>query len=293
MEKLSFSFQTDSDIVIRQRKEANNYTIEYNESYADKLSCCIYFSSNDLYFPNDETQFQYSVIDKDRYEWRNIQPVNAYKNIYVRDVNKQWYLNGICEKYNTPEKLLSLLKKETEGFEITTLGSSAGGYAAILYGIQLNAIRIFAFNPQFEIKSLLYRSTESINPLVFRYSSNPAMEAFYDLVPIIKTYNGLLFYYYSNKSQWDLEQMSHLKSEGADVFVKIVSFSTAHHGIPFPKVVFEKLLKCSDDILIQDSYKNHNSLVYSIQKVGILKTSLGLINQILKYFQKRKRLRLQ
>lgn len=92
----------------------------------------------------------------------------AYKHIFIRDVFKQWYLAGINSNINTPEKLIEFLRKETEGYHTVMLGSSAGAYAAILYGSLLQTKKVLAFNPQYELKSLLNRSSEKINPLVFR-----------------------------------------------------------------------------------------------------------------------------
>ena len=69
---------------------------------------------------------------------------------------------------NTIPLLLEWLKKETRGYEVYTVGSSAGGYAAVLFGYSLNAERIISFNGQFILYDLLSTSTPEINPILFQ-----------------------------------------------------------------------------------------------------------------------------
>ena len=63
---------------------------------------------------------------------------------FVRDVYKQWYLKGVNAEIDSIEKLYEFLKAETEGYQIVTVGSSAGGYAAVLFGYLLNATKVLA-----------------------------------------------------------------------------------------------------------------------------------------------------
>lgn len=152
--KTCYVFQVDSDIVQQVYNEQNNFLIEY-DNQGNKNWCAIYFCSNDIYYPNTEEIFRKRIVEKNFFEWYHSRINMASKHIFVRDVFKQWYLMGINAKINTPEKLTEFLRKETEGYNIVTIGSSAGGYAAILHGSLLSAKYILAFNPQFEIKSLL------------------------------------------------------------------------------------------------------------------------------------------
>ncbi len=170
METLSstcYVFQTDSEIVNKVYLEQNNYLIEFDEK-GDKEWCAVYFCSNDIYYPNTEEIFRKRIVEKNFFEWYHSRITKASKHIFIRDIFKQWYLAGVNKNINTPEKLIEFLKTETEGYKVVTIGSSAGGYAAILYGSFINTQYTLAFNPQFEIQSLLKRSTEAINPLLFR-----------------------------------------------------------------------------------------------------------------------------
>ena len=128
-----------------------NYKIE-NGFNQDNI-CMIYFSSNNIYFPDTEEAFQEIIIEKDRYEWENIaKKIHTTKKIFVRDIYKSWYIKGINEVVNTIEKLTELLINETCGYRVITVGNSAGGYCAILIGIKLKAEHILVFSPQNNLK---------------------------------------------------------------------------------------------------------------------------------------------
>jgi hypothetical protein len=175
---------------------------------------------------------------------------------------------------------LDFLQQETIGYKVITLGSSAGGYAAVLYGSLLNANQVLAFNPQFELKSLLQRSCETIDPLLFRLK-NEAVSIYYDIYDFINEEIDI-YYFYSNKSVWDIEQYSHIKD-----LVKIhkIGFSTAHHGIPFLKIALSQIVNFEKNDLNKLSNKTYNSWLFSIKIVGLWSTILGFIIQSYRNFQ--------
>jgi len=260
----NYVFQVDSDIV-KQAFEHRNYLIVYDEDCKQKDYCAIYFSSNDIYFPNNEQVFTKRILDKDFYEWYNIRISKACKHIYIRDIFKQWYLGGINTEINSPEKLLLFLQKETEGLNIVTLGSSAGGYAAVLYGQLLQAEKILTFNGQFELNSLLKESKEEINPLLFRFM-NSTLRTYYDLNQYIVN-QSRIYYFCSNKSKWDITQYNHIK-ELKDI--NVISFNTTNHGIPFLKNCLVKVINYDTDLLKQLSTITHNSIVFSLKVDGLI-----------------------
>lgn len=186
MEKIKpayYVFQTDSEIVKLVYEKQDNYLIEFNEE-GDKKLCAIYFCSNDIYYPNTEDTFRKRIIQKNYFEWYHTRINKAYKHIFIRDIFKQWYLAGINKDINTPNKLIEFIKKETKEYKVITVGSSAGGYAAILYGSFINTTYSLVFNPQFEIKSLLEKSSEEKNPLLFRMK-NERFD-YFDITPYIQ-----------------------------------------------------------------------------------------------------------
>lgn len=99
-----YVFQTDSDIVKKYRDQNANYVIEIDSNSPHKDLCVIYFTSNAVYYPNTKAQFVDSIVEKDYYEWRQSAPISAYKQIFIRDIYKQWYLQGINNQINTPPR---------------------------------------------------------------------------------------------------------------------------------------------------------------------------------------------
>ena len=97
-------FQTDSLLIKNHLISNSNYIIEYNESVKEEY-CVVYFSSNDLYYPNTEISFKETVISKNRYEWYGNRINYAHKHIFIRDIQKQWYLGGINHQINTTDNL--------------------------------------------------------------------------------------------------------------------------------------------------------------------------------------------
>ena len=163
-----------------------------------------------MYFPNTEEEFTKTIIQNNRYEWLNIS--NDYlfrrktgKMIFVRDIYKQWYIKGINSELNTIEKTADKLKNETEGYKIITVGSSAGGFAAVLFGILLNAEKIFSFSGQFSL-SLILNETET--PFLFSEKSNIQKNKYFDLPVLLKNSSSPVYYFfpYYNKDDYTQAQ---------------------------------------------------------------------------------------
>lgn len=100
-------------------------------------------------------------------------PVNK---LFLKDTKKSWYNNRIPGLSENADDLLDLLKSVTGDFKpenITCMGSSMGGYAALLFGLKMGVRRIVALSPQI-------RFHEGI-------PHHPAMPVKYNnLIPMIK-----------------------------------------------------------------------------------------------------------
>lgn len=274
MEVLKSIFQVDDDMVLLHYKENPNYLI-----FTDKLSktnnCVIYFSSNNIYYPNNAETFREDIINKNRYELFGAR-LDGCKHIFLRDLKKQWYLSGINAEINSPALLLQFLLRETAGFDIVTIGSSAGGYAAVLYGCLLNAGKIMSFNGQVELNSLLKTSNAYIDPLVFLYGNQNDYFPYFDLKELMLKKHENIFYFFSNKSTWDLSQYNHVK----DLNVNVVSFKTAHHGIPFLKSNLTRVLNYTTQELIALSNKTYHPFIFSIKVIGFFATLVSLYKNV-------------
>ena len=281
MEHLDFVFQIDSDIAKEIYNEADNYLIEYSDT-GERNVCAIYFSSNGIYFPNTEEELVKRIVNLNFFEWYNTRIKRSSKLIFVRDIFKQWYLAGINADIDSPTKLVEFLKEETAGYEeIITIGGSAGGYAAILYGSLINANVAYSFNPQFEIFSLLRKSNELIDPLIFRLYEQ--RNQYYDIRPFINK-NLQIIYFYSIKSQWDIEQRNHI---GDLPNLYRIPFASKHHGIPFPKVAMSHVLNSNLESLQGHVGQIQHPICFTIREVGFFSTCKGLALQIFKVLKKK------
>lgn len=276
MEKINppYVFQTDSSIVKAAYEQTDNFLIEYD--IAQNVDyCAIYFCSNNIYYPNTDESFTSSIVEKNRFEWYGTRVPYAHKHIFIRDIQKQWYLTGVNGAINSPEKLLSFLQAETKDYQIITLGSSAGGFAAVLYGSLLKANLMLSFNGQFEIRSLLKKSTELIDPILFRFQESMHLLDFFEIKAFI-TEPSNIFYFHSNGSNYDREQKSYIN----DVKLNVIGFKTSHHGVPFLKCNLPFVLAKTNQQLRSLSNKEYHPVWFSIKFLGIKATVKGLCIQI-------------
>jgi hypothetical protein len=274
VKKDDFVFQIDAAIV-REAFEKDNFLIEYDEQCVDKGTCAIYFSSNDIYFPNTEDVFKSRIIEKNFYEMFSTRVKAAYKHIFLRDIYKQWYILGINSRIHSPELLHKFLMEETEGFSVITVGSSAGGYAAVLYGSWLSAKRVFSFNGQFELRTLLQTSNPQTDPLLFRNAASEVAR-YFDLRNFINRKIDI-YYFSSLGSAWDNQQYHHVKDITS---LKPILFKTAHHGVPFVKSALPVVINMEGDALNKWIGKMFNPIFFSINVGGLSNTIITLYKQL-------------
>jgi hypothetical protein len=268
--KNTYSFQVDSEIVKNFYETQNNYLIEYSKDIAKKY-CIIYFSSNDIYYPNTEAAFRSQLISKNNFEWYKTRISIGHKHIFVRDIQKQFYLAGINSKLNSSQKLLHFLKDETDGYQTITVGSSSGGFASVTYGQLLNAVKIYSFNGGFEISSKLITSNERINPLIFRNKEDMKLRLWFDTRNFINNPSSI-YYFQSTKSEWDLNQYSNVK----DLSIHRIQFKNSRHGIPFLKTNLPFVLNCSTEDLQKMTGRIIHPLIFSFNTVGSIQTIFNL-----------------
>ena len=133
-----FEKKEDNEEIYRFYCNNDNFKVEDISNDVNK-PVYIFFTGHGLFFPTTIEMFRSKVIENNRFEWENIArgtgvQSKASRIIYIRDVYKNWCINGINSKVNTREKLVEMLKDLAENREIITVGSSAGGYMAVLYG---------------------------------------------------------------------------------------------------------------------------------------------------------------
>jgi hypothetical protein len=272
-------FQIDAPEV-KEIYSNDNYLIEYNKDDCDQNLCVVYFSSHNLYYPNTTFEFHQSIIKSNKFEWKNNKFSNAKKHIFIRDIHKQWYISGISAKIDNPYKLIDFLLQETRNFETYTIGSSAGGYAAILFGSILKVKRVYAFNPQINLNIILKTSNPIIDPLIFKYSNDSQFNIFYDLNNYLINLTEC-HYFLSNKSKVDLIQYNNISREARHK-INLISFNNYLHGIPFFKINISYILSLNKNQLLYLSNKVHYPILFSIQINGLINTIYFIIKSFLK-----------
>ena len=209
--------------------------------------CFIFFSSHGLYYPNTPETFHQAVVENDRYEWRRNMPSFVRRVILVRDVTKQWYLDGISAHTNTIELLMSVLRQETAGMKVVCVGSSAGGYAAVLFGCLLNASHVFSFSGQFSLLPYLWSAEDrALNPTLVRYESIAAYRKYFSLRPFLAETAPSVFYFYPARCREDVVQRKF--AEGLDC-VHAFAIDRDGHGATILQQNFMPLFAMSVDRL--------------------------------------------
>ncbi len=144
----------DSNILEAAYCKKNYLIAETSEGgeEAEENLAVIYFASNAVFHPNNLLQFDININQKNRFEWFKLRITRARKHIYMRDILKQFYAEGINDKIDSLDKIIEFLQKETHGMRTITVGTSAGGYMALLAGLKLKSEIIFAFSPFVQIE---------------------------------------------------------------------------------------------------------------------------------------------
>lgn len=262
-----------SNLVLEEYKKDN---IKIERTGAKTGKAIIFFSSNGVYFPDTEEVFYNSIVVKDRYEFENISRDAKIQNgfeliIFIRDVYKQWCVNGINDRINTLDKLCEHLKELAAGYELTTCGCSAGGYLSMILGNKLGAEKIFSFSGQF----YLWDELEN-GPLLEENKSDESKSRYYDITPYLK--NG--YYFYPATVKADLFQFSHVKENDC---IKKLAVAQKNHGSTVSPECYPYLLTMSKEGVdnLFEKFKNAKK----VRRAKIDKQVLPLSIR-LKYFPK-------
>lgn len=175
-----FDIRNPQNELIMQAYQKDNYIIY--DINIDSDICYIFFSSHGLYYPDTEEVFRKEILEKERYEWKWVAKNSsvyerAGRVVFVRDVWKCHYQRGVNSNNDTIDKTLDLLMHLTNGYRVITIGSSAGGYMAVLSGIKLNADYILNFSGQYHLTGRGINNT------------------YCDLTDLLKKYTGKIFYF--------------------------------------------------------------------------------------------------
>jgi hypothetical protein len=287
VKKEELIFQIDSDAV-KEAFKSNNYFIEYEGSDEMMVNdlCVLYFSSNDIYYPNTQDSFTHSIMKKDKYEWKRNKIKSAKKHIFLRDIRKQWYLGGVNEYLDTPSKLLEFLKSETSGYRVITVGSSAGGYAALLFGSLLKCESVYAFNAQLNLKVIMKNSNPFVDPILFDRVNDISWVNYFDLSNFISSCTNN-YYFQSCRSRIDFEQYEAISLE-AQKNIKVFRFWTSNHGFPFLRINLPQVLAFRPEELNQLKDKIWHPIFFSVRLIGLIPTISFVFTAFINRFKKKR-----
>lgn len=283
----SFNIWNESEPLINEQYEKDNFLIcDYNNEDA-RPYCVIYFSSNGLYYPNTRESFM-DFVKNDRYEWRKHHFHNVRREIYVRDIVKQWYIKGINSRISTVDKLIEWLSCNIpKDCDTITVGNSAGGYMAVLAACMLDARYSYNFSGQFSLEDIL----EDDNPLhntLFKKRAERIQrrggELYLNLTDLIKKAADLdVFYFYPALSAKDnLQCMNILDLENVHQF----AFKADKHGETMYKFNIDDVFDMEPEQLLAVSERLGGKIVsrsrFSVYVRGIPGTCEEIIRKALK-----------
>lgn len=256
----------DNPLIIKARKK-DNYKVIYNPT--GPSICYVFFSSNGLFYPDDQNTFEHVVGECDRYEWEHIYSnksvySSAKKFIFIRDVLKSYYLEGISEKNNSIEKVLELVKDLTKGYDVITIGSSAGAYIAMLIGKEIRAKHVISISGIFSLTIW----NDLLNSSYINRKDDKNFNRWFDLTEYL--YETPVFYFFPGKNKKDYMQYLIGKKIGT---VRSFEFNEKIHG----KTMYSENLVwiISQDTNVLDSvyehYKNKiiNKNLFCIRTMGV------------------------
>ena len=257
-----FSLNEDNSL-LSEVYRGDNYKVI--EGLADNGKCVIFFSGNALYYPNTESSFRTTVIEKDRYEWAGVASVMVKyvsRIILVRDIRKCWYTYGISEKYDTVNKTVEMLKQLCSGYDIYTYGNSAGGYMAVLAGIGLKAKAVFNWGGQIDLhgKDIYLEENDFIKAAI----RDPEKTDQLDLKSCLKDNVIPVYSFYAAKNDLDIVELKELT--GAKN-VNIIRFDSDRHGQGFDRDVYINLMQLDEDSL-NAVFEKCGSRTVAVQATG-------------------------
>jgi hypothetical protein len=173
--------------------------------------CLLFCSGNGLYVTNTDEEYINKIRIHDRYEWENIAgnkiiQRGVSKIIFIRDIYKQWYVTGINSKINCIDKLIEYLTGETKNYKTIVAGNSAGGYAAVLIGILLDAHRIISISGQYNLWPFVDNA-----PLLKKFKEESSRSKYYDLRELLKNSRVPILYFFPRRNESDVEQYEFIK----------------------------------------------------------------------------------
>lgn len=220
----------------------DNYVVEDMNNHTGRV--ILFCSGNGLYYPDTESEFNKRILQDNYYEWWRIGHLKQIKKhfqrvIYIRDIYKQWYVKGINKECDSIDKLHEKLAELCNGFRITIVGVSAGGYIASVLGMLLGAERVINISGQW-----ILETNSNLGPYIEIYSDDINRNKYYDVPSLMdreKMDGSSIFYFWPCKSEQDVYQHDRIVGTNANS----IPVDCHVHGSLFRKETFPYLFTCN------------------------------------------------
>ncbi len=139
-------------------------------------------NDNFLYIQNessDELIIVFSGIHAINFMGYKLLSEYSANKLFIRDPTKGWYNRNIPGLSTDANNLKDVIEKVVSAYDrtkITTFGSSMGGYAALLFGLQLKVGRILVFSAQVKLNTGLPNNPASMDNIIYP-DLNPLIES--------------------------------------------------------------------------------------------------------------------
>lgn len=149
--------------------------------------------------------------------------------VFVKDFQQCWYQKGLLGLSTDIQQTVDVIKERIPDQQenIYTIGTSAGGFAAILFGALLNADKIVAFGPQTILTEEVFQNFKSLDS---RFQDINLESPFSDLKQILETseYSSSIYIHFAKNHDDDkaaAERLANLKN------VYLYPWETETHNI--------------------------------------------------------------
>lgn len=275
--------RTNNPLFIEARKAGKNIRICDGDDPNSKY-IAVYCSSNGIYFPNDDETFTKRIVNQDKYDWKSNRIAGVKKHIYIRDIYKQWYVNGINDETNSVDKTAQLIKSVgDENTVYVFLGSSAGAYMALCLCSIIGGIA-YAGSPQIELPL-----DDKRNWLLLEGEGISEKSRYFNLQNRIQqASDSEMYILYGKKNDTDAKQIK-LVEDCKNVY--LLPFGTNLHGVVFWAFNASDFLKNKTKLKkLSGKDKEYSRLSFSLKLSGLVKTVTGVVELAIIRLKYRKKL---
>ena len=155
--------------------------------------------------------------------------------IFIKDFWQCWYQKGLLGLTNNIDETVSFLKQEILNIspkKVIFVGTSAGGYASIIFGILLNVDEILSFSPQTYLGERMFNQFRSEDS---RIDDIDFESPYLDTSKILEShsYSGKISIYFGGKNKSDKHHAAKLSKFSS---VNLIELPTdSHHTAKYLK----------------------------------------------------------